>query len=216
MVEYAYPECTASCLSALAYFHHKEDSNYRSSAIRSAIARAVKFLERAQQPDGAWFGSWAICFTYATFLALMGLAAVGQTYETSVRVRKACHFLLRVQLRENEGDGNAGWGEHYTSCELQRYVQHPAGAQIVQTAWATLALMYARCPDRKAIRKGLQVIKKRQDATTGEWPQEDVEGVFNRTCMIGYPNYKYYFSVWTLGKFETTYEPWWKEVHGKK
>jgi lanosterol synthase len=56
---------------------------------------------------------------------------------------------------------------------------------------------------------------------TGEWLQEDVEGVFNGTwyayslihcstnsySMIGYPNYKYYFPVWALGKYAHSYQP---------
>ena len=31
--------------------------------------------------DGGWFGSWAICFTYAGVFALESLASVGENYE---------------------------------------------------------------------------------------------------------------------------------------
>lgn len=34
----------------------------------------------------------------------------------------------------------------------------------------------------------------------GSWPQEAIEGVFNKTCAIAYPNFKFSFPIWMLGK----------------
>ena len=34
----------------------------------------------------------------------------------------------------------------------------------------------------------------------GSWPQEAIEGVFNKSCAISYPNFKFAFTVWMLGK----------------
>lgn len=48
-----------------------------------------------------------MCFTYATMFALESLALNGESYTTSERVRRACHFLLDKQM----ADG--GWGESY-------------------------------------------------------------------------------------------------------
>ena len=56
------------------------------------------------------YGNWGICFTYATWFALRGLAAAGKTYHDCLAVRKAADFLLKLQL----DDG--GWGESYLSC----------------------------------------------------------------------------------------------------
>ena len=39
----------------------------------------------------------------------------------------------------------------------------------------------------------------------GEWLQEGIEGVFNKNCMISYPNYKFAFSIWALGRFAKVY-----------
>jgi hypothetical protein len=36
-----------------------------------------------------------------------------------------------------------------------------------------------------------------------EWKQEGIEGVFNKNCMISYPNYKFIFCIWALNKFST-------------
>jgi lanosterol synthase len=35
----------------------------------------------------------------------------------------------------------------------------------------------------------------------GSWAQEAIEGVFNKNCMISYPNYKHAFTIWALGRY---------------
>jgi lanosterol synthase len=67
----------------------------------------MKYIYASQRPDGSWFGSWGVCFTYATMFALESLALYGETYENSERVRRACKFLLGKQM----ADG--GWSESY-------------------------------------------------------------------------------------------------------
>ncbi len=76
-------------------------------SLRRTITKAVDFLHKAQRPEGPWFGSWGICFTYATQFALESLSLVGETYENSAYARKACDFLIGKQ----RADG--GWGESY-------------------------------------------------------------------------------------------------------
>lgn len=149
MVEYSYPECTTAVLTALSLFH-RHFPTYRPTSIQQAISGAAQYLRKFQRPDGSWYGSWAICFTYGTFFALEGLQTVGETYQTSGRVRRACEWLLGKQ----KDDG--GWGEHYTSCEVEEYVQHEK-SQVVNTSWAVLALMTARYPHREPIERGLKV-----------------------------------------------------------
>lgn len=34
----------------------------------------------------------------------------------------------------------------------------------------------------------------------GSWAQEAIEGIFNKTCTISYPNFKFSFTIWMLGK----------------
>ena len=71
------------------------------------MSGAVRFLHAAQKPEGGWYGSWGICFTYATQFALESLSLVGETYQTSTSARRACEFLIGKQ----RADG--GWGESY-------------------------------------------------------------------------------------------------------
>jgi lanosterol synthase len=149
MVEYSYPECTTAVLTSLSLFRTHFPS-YRASHIQTVISRAMKYIEKAQRPDGSWYGSWAICFTYGTFFALESLASVGQMYQSSERVKRACDWLVSKQ----KDDG--GWGEHYSSCELREYIQHEK-SQVVNTSWAVLALMSARYPRKDIVKRGLEV-----------------------------------------------------------
>ena len=84
-------------------------SSYRSADIDRIKASALHYIRRAMLPNGSWYGSWGICFTYAGMFALESLASVGETYQTSAQVRKACAFLIGKQM----DDG--GWGEDYRS-----------------------------------------------------------------------------------------------------
>lgn len=84
------------------------------------------------------------------------------------------------------------------------YVEHESGSQVVQTAWALIGLMAVDYPDVAKIKKGIRLITSRQQAN-GEWLQEAIEGVFNKSCMISYPNYKFTFTIKALGMFAKRY-----------
>ncbi|GJJ68776.1 lanosterol synthase [Entomortierella parvispora] len=196
MIEYCYPECSTACVLGLTYFREQRP-DYRREEIDSTIERAVGFILKDQRADGSWYGSWAICFTYATMFACESLSSVGQSYENSEPVRKACEFLLSKQ----RADG--GWGESYKSCEQHRYVEHDE-TQVVQTSWALMALMAAKCPNQEAIRRGVKMIMDRQQPD-GQWKQEAIEGIFNHSCSISYGNYKHIFTIWALGRYSKVY-----------
>lgn len=213
MVEYDYPECTTAVVTALTLFSQLYP-DYRTDEIKQTVDRAVAYIRDAQRQDGSWEGSWAICFTYAGMFALEALASVGETYTNSERVRRACKFFLD---RQHE-DG--GWGESYKSCEDGKWREHPDGSQVVNTAWAAIALMEAGYPEPGPLEKALTLIMRRQ-GEMGQWEQEGIEGVFNKswyaflnfppflkdpdtltsTSMISYPNYKFIFPIKALGMF---------------
>lgn len=173
MIEYSYPECTTAVLLGLSAFS-KLYPTHRTSEIKAVSGRAVDYIRRTQREDGSWYGSWGICFTYAMFFAVESLASIGETYDTSQTLKKACHFLESKQM----DDG--GWGETYESCELGVWTNHKT-SQVVQTAWAILALMSADSPNKTAIKRGIDLLMARQQPN-GEWLQEGIEGVFNKVC----------------------------------
>lgn len=106
MVEYLYPECTTAAVTTLSLFH-KHWPDYRSKEVERFITRAVSWIKTAQYDHGGWYGSWAICFTYATMFALESLATIGEIYETSTHSKRGCDFLISKQ----RADG--GWSESY-------------------------------------------------------------------------------------------------------
>lgn len=179
MIEYAYPECTTSALSALLHFG-KHVKGYRQKEIERTVDRAIEYIHNEQRPDGSWFGSWGICFTYATMFALESLSMAGESYANSSRVRKACEFL--ISKRKPDG----GWGETYMSCVTMVYHDHPQ-SQVVHTAWCILSLIYAQYPHKDVVRRAAELIASRQQPD-GSWLQEDVEGIFNKNCGIYYPS----------------------------
>lgn len=85
-----------------------------------------------------------------------------------------------------------------------KWTEHPSGSLVVQTAWAVIGLMEADYPHVEPIRKGIKLIMERQK-DSGEWDQESIEGVFNKSCMISYPNYKFHFPIKALGMFAKKY-----------
>lgn len=109
MIEYDYPECTTAVVGALSLFS-RYYPDYRRADISAFKSRAVGWIKSNQKPDGSWYGSWGICFTYASMFALESLASIGENYENSEYVKKGCDFLLSKQ----RADG--GWSESYKVC----------------------------------------------------------------------------------------------------
>ncbi len=192
MTEHSYVECTASCLAALAACkEHFPDIMDRAMA--EAMLRAGVWLRRTQASDGSWRGVWGVQFIYGTFFGIRGLLAAGAC-PGDPALRRACRWLLDRQ----RDDG--GWGEHYSGCFTGRYVAHEE-SQIIQTAWALIALLEADDPNWSAISRGARFLIDAQDAD-GAWPKQDMVGVFFRTALLDYVLYRQYFSLRALALYE--------------
>uniref|UniRef100_A0A8C5H0T5 Terpene cyclase/mutase family member n=1 Tax=Gouania willdenowi TaxID=441366 RepID=A0A8C5H0T5_GOUWI len=199
MIDYTYVECTSAVMQALRHFQMSHP-DYRAKEIRSTLREGLEYCRRVQRPDGSWEGSWGVCFTYGAWFGLEAFACMSHVYNDEVvcdEVQKACQFLLDRQMC------NGGWGEDFESCEQRRYVQS-SSAQIHNTCWALLGLMAVRHPDRQAVERGVQMLIDKQ-LPNGDWPQENIAGVFNKSCAISYTSYRNIFPVWTLGRFSKLY-----------
>ena len=192
MRERSYVECTASCLAALAACGQHFPLATGDAAPR-AVARGDAWLRRAQSADGSWPGTWGVHYIYGTMFGVRGLVAAGAG-PGDPALRLACRWLLDRQ----RADG--GWGEHHSGCVTGRYVPHEE-SQVVQTAWALMALLDARDPDWPAISRGAAFLLDRQ-GTAGAWPRQDVAGVYARTGLLDYPLYRQYFPLHALGLYE--------------
>ena len=195
MVEYPYVECTDSSVLGLTYFHRYFD--YRKEEISERIKVAIQYIKNCQQKDGSWYGCWGICFTYAGMFAMEALQTVNETYQNSEVVQKGCDFLVKRQMEDG------GWSESMKSSELHSYVESEKSL-VVQTAWVLIALLLAEYPDKDVVDRGIKLLKSRQEPT-GEWKFESVEGVFNHSCAIEYPSYRFLFPIKALGLYIKTY-----------
>ncbi|MCI4378646.1 hypothetical protein PGIGA_G00218170 [Pangasianodon gigas] len=202
MIDYTYVECTSAVMQALQHFHHAYPE-HRAQEIRSTLQQGLDYCRRMQRPDGSWEGSWGVCFTYGVWFGLEAFACMGHVFQDGydglvcAEVRRACDFLLSKQMEDG------GWGEDFESCEQRCYIQSKS-SQIHNTCWALLGLMAVRYPDTTVIERGIQVLIDKQ-LPNGDWPQENISGVFNKSCAISYTSYRNVFPVWTLGRFSRLY-----------
>ena len=105
------PDLTAHTLRAWAAWRPSLPGNLRSRTERAA-QRAVRFLERAQQPDGSWIPLWfgnqaapdEANPVYGTARVLEGLAALPDAETIPTTEQRAIRWLVDAQ--GNDG----GWG----------------------------------------------------------------------------------------------------------
>ncbi len=195
MVEYTYVECSSASVQALLHFHQRHPG-YKTEQVAKAIEKGIAFILSIQRPDGSWYGGWAVCFTYGTWFGVEALARYNRfkpSPRLSLALAKACDFLVSKQ------NGEGGWGEDFSSCVTKQYVQS-GKAQVVNTAWALLSLMEAGYNNRQVLDKGIRLLLNRQ-TPEGDFPQENISGVFNHSCGISYTNYRNIFPIWALGRY---------------
>jgi len=192
MTEHSYVECTASCLSALRHARAHVEPRLRPR-IEDAAERAARWLRRHQRSDGSWTGVWGVGLVYGTAFAVRGLVAAGAR-PSDPALRRAGRFLLDRQ----RADG--GWSESHEGCLDGRF--HAGDeSQVIQTAWALLALLEAGSTDWAGIARGADFLIERlpdDGRLARRWPA----GGFCRTALLEYDLYRQVFPIWALAVYE--------------
>ncbi|KAB1212059.1 putative oxidosqualene cyclase [Morella rubra] len=175
VIDYQYVECTSAAIQGLKSFM-KLYPGHRRKEIEACIVKAANFIESIQLPDGSWYGSWGVCYTYGTWFGIKGLVNSGKTYRTSFSIRRACDFLLSKQL------DSGGWGESYLSCHDKLLLKRPGRERSDPLHRAAKVLINSQME-------------------SGDFPQQEIMGVFNKSCMISYSAYRNIFPIWALGEY---------------
>lgn len=190
------------------------------------VARALAFLRKEQEPDGAWFGRWGVNYVYGTGAVLPALRAAGEDMKQPWIV-KAAEWLKAHQ------NADGGWGESCASYMNPAW-RGKGDSTPSQTAWALLALMAQdEQAHHSAVLRGIGHLTttQRQDGTWNEpyytgtgFPgygagsrqnldNPDFAGSMqqgeelSRGFMIGYNLYRHYFPLMAMGRAQEIMQP---------
>ncbi len=185
MLDPSCPDITARALEALGQY------GYRPG--HPQIERAVRFIERTQDPRGCWIGRWGVNYLYGTWQVLQGLESIGFDMQQPM-VRRAVHWLENVQ------QPGGGWGEScHSYADPKTAGQGPVTAS--QSGWALLGLIAAGEAMSTTVRRGIDWLMATQQLD-GNWHEDEFTGTgFPKVFYLKYHNYRLYFPLMALGRY---------------
>jgi squalene-hopene/tetraprenyl-beta-curcumene cyclase len=186
MLDPATVDITGRVLEMLAAYGYTKD--------HPAVNKAIQFIRKEQEPDGAWFGRWGVNYIYGTMLVLRGLEAIGVDHHEPY-VQSGAEWLRMVQ------NPDGGWGESCASYDDSN-VKGVGQSTPSQTAWAVMGLLAANDTRSDCVARGIAYLLRSQKKD-GSWDETQYTGTgFPRVFYLLYHMYRQYFPLIAL----TTYK----------
>ena len=185
MLDPATVDITGRILECLATYGY--DQNH------PAVKRAIKFIRKAQEPDGSWFGRWGVNYIYGTMQVLRGLEAMAVDGNDPM-IQQAAEWVRSVQ------NADGGWGETVGSYDDPN-LRGQGDSTASQTAWAIMGLLAVGDTRSECVARGMAYLLRTQNKD-GSWDEASFTGTgFPRVFYLMYHLYRQYFPLIAL----TTY-----------
>jgi squalene-hopene/tetraprenyl-beta-curcumene cyclase len=178
-------DITGRILEMLAFYGVSRDDK--------RVRKAIDFVLKEQEPDGAWFGRWGCNYLYGTFLVLRGLEAMGVDRNEPF-ILQAAEWIRMVQ------NPDGGWGESLWSYHdpNQRGVGESTCSQ---TAWACLGLMAAGDLRSGSVDRGIAYLLAHQRKNGSWWEKQHTGTGFPKVFYLKYHMYAEYFPLLALATY---------------
>jgi squalene-hopene/tetraprenyl-beta-curcumene cyclase len=181
----ACPDLTGRVLEMMAAVGYRAD--------HPVARRAIAWLKRDQDVDGAWWGRWGVNYVYGTFSALSGLRAIGADIDEPW-IKRGAGWLKSVQ------NADGGWGESCLSDQDLTYKGRGTSTPS-QTAWAIIGLIAGENELSDSVMRGVSWLLERQ-SDNGGWDEPEFTGTgFPNHFYLSYHMYAHYFPLMALGRF---------------
>ena len=161
----------------------------------SKVKKVTDFIKARQEVDGSWWGRWGVNYIYGSWLALTGLASIGEDMSQSY-VRRSMKWY------EDHQNEDGGWGE---TCESYKNpsLAGTGNSTASQTAWAIMGMIAGGEEKNLIVRRGIEFLLDRQEPN-GSWFEDEFTGTgFPIHFFIKYHMYQHFFPLMALGKYRS-------------